>query len=298
VGYSTDPIRIQPRLLPRRWGRANAPSWCADAERPSGPIGEIWIAHPNNMTSSGAHLGALVAATPQAMLGDLGRAPPSLRLVITAEPSDPIASEAPVSVWRMLESPLDGAVSLYEGAASAPRQIRCRRGDMLRVSDAARLVFSGGMTALEARANFLPSNHPAARRAQRLFPARERKHRTTWLRDPAMSVELWTLPEVSFLEPDGETCHVLLALTPGVCIDGIPLSRGDALFLPAEGRRVPVTGRGAQVAVAYPDLVPTNIWTHGHAPKPAALAVDPALLERARVNAIASYGQPPLRAVA
>jgi hypothetical protein len=111
-----------------------------------------------------------------------------------------------------------------------------------------------------------------------------------------MSVEVWTLPEVSFLEPDGETCHVLMALAPGAAIDGEVLSRGDAVFLPANGRRAVLTGKGAQLIVAYPDLIPTQIWKHGHAPKPAALAVDPALLEQ--VNSLATMHHPALRPAA
>ena len=70
------------------------------------------------------------------------------------------------------------------------------------------------MTALEVRANFAPNNQPSAQRAQRLLAVSEKKHRDALLRDPAMSVELWTLPDLSFLEPDGETCHVIVALTP------------------------------------------------------------------------------------
>ena len=99
-----------------------------------------------------------------------------------------------------------------------------------------------------------------------------------------MSVELWTLPKLSYLEPDGETCHVLMALTPGVAIDGHALSRGEAIFLPAEGRRVAMTGEGAQLVVAYPDLVPTEIWKRPRPPRPAALALDPATAMRTPTN--------------
>jgi hypothetical protein len=144
----------------------------------------------------------------------------------------------------------------------------------------ASFVVPSGVTELEARANFTPSNEPDPARAQRLLAASEKRHRAAWLRDPAMSVELWTLPKLSFLEPDGETCHVLMALTPGVMIDGEALSRGDAIFLPAEGRRVSMTGQGAQVVVAYPDLIPTGIWKHPPPPKPAALALDPTMAMR------------------
>jgi hypothetical protein len=286
MNYSTDPIRLCPRLLPRRWGRERAPAWCADAERPKAPVGEIWLAHPYNTTSRGNHFGVLLTENPQVMLGELGRAPPTLRLVVTDEPSDPLQSGAPVALWRVLESPIDAGLELYGHEAAAPKQMRCRRGDLLRVSDGAQLVLPAGVTALEVRANFSPNNQPHSERAQRLLAPSEKRHRTTWLRDPALSVEAWTLPDLSWLEPDGETCHVLTALTPGVAIEGEALSRGDAVFLPAEGRRVTLTGKGAQVVVAYPDLVPTQIWKHVHAPKPAALALDPVVLEQPRLNVV------------
>jgi hypothetical protein len=275
--FSTDPIRLRPRLLPRRWGRKEVHSWCEGAPRPPAPVGEIWIAHAHNTTADGAHLGARIAEAPQRMLGELGRAPPTFRLITTAEPSDPITADGPLGLWRILEAPLDAKMNIYDAVNAPPRAVRCRRGDLLRAVAGARLVFPSEVTALEARANFTPSNAPNAVRAQRLLAASEKRHRAAWLRDPAMSVELWTLPKLSFLQPDGETCHVLMALTPGVMIEGEALNRGDAIFLPAEGRRVTMTGRGAQVLVAYPDLIPTEIWKHPHPPKPAALALDPAM---------------------
>jgi hypothetical protein len=226
------------------------------------------------------------------MLGELGRAPPTFRLIATDEPSDPIIAEGPLGLWRILEAPLDAKVNVYDTEGAAPRAVRCRRGDLLRVGPGARLVFPSGVTALEARANFAPANAPNAARAQRLLAASEKRHRAAWLRDPAMSVELWTLPKLSFLEPDGETCHVLMALAPGVRIDGQILNRGDAIFLPAEGRRVSMTGQGAQVVVAYPDLVPTEIWKHSPPPRPAALALDPAMAMRTPTNLEASMALP------
>jgi hypothetical protein len=278
--FSADPIRLLPRLLPRRWGRKEIPAWCQAAPRPPAPIGEIWVAHAHNTTGDGAHFGARLAEAPQSMLGELGRAPPTFRLITTAEPSDPIVAEGPLGLWRILEAPLDAKVNTYDPDGAAPRTVRSRRGDLLRAGAGARLVFPSGVTALEVRANFTPSNAPNAARARRLLAASEKRHRSAWLRDPAMSVELWTLPKLSFIEPDGETCHVLMALTPGVMIDGEALNRGDAIFLPAEGRRVSMTGQGAQVVVAYPDLIPTEIWKHPHPPKPAALALDPTLAMR------------------
>jgi hypothetical protein len=280
---SIDPIRITPRLLPRRWGRAGAPSWCANALRPEAPVGEIWIAHAHNMTDRGEHFGVLLRADPKAMLGELGRAPPNLRVVITDEPSDPIHVDAPLGVWGLLESPLDGMLTLARGEER--QTLRCRRGDLVRVADAGQIIWGPGITALEARAAFSPRNGSSDRPVRKLLAAREAGQRAVWLRDPALSVEAWTLPELSYLEPDGETCHVVMALTPGVSIDGAPLSRGEAVFLPAEGRPVTVTGRGGQVVVAYPDLVPTSIWKRPQPPKPAALAIDPALVRNRHIDA-------------
>jgi hypothetical protein len=291
--FSANPIRLHPRLLPRRWGREEIPAWCEGALRPTAPIGEIWIAHAHNTTSDGAHFGARLAEAPQSMLGELGRAPPTFRLITTAEPSDPIIADGPLGLWRILEAPLDAKVNIYEAEPAAPRAVRCRRGDLLRVGAGARLIFPSGVTALEARANFAPSNAPNPARAQRLLAASEKRHRAAWLRDPAMSVELWTLPKLSFLEPDGETCHVLMALTPGVTIDGRALNRGDAIFLPAEGRRVRMTGEGAQVVVAYPDLIPTEIWKHPEPPRPSALALDPTTVMRTPTNLEATMGLRP-----
>jgi hypothetical protein len=291
VDASADTVRIHPRFLPRRWGRERAPAWCAGSPRPPGPIGEIWIAHPFNTTRNGEHLGALIAHNPRPLLGELGRAPPTLRLVITDEPSEPIASEGPVTLWRMLECPLDAAINVYERNDPLGREVQRRRGELLRINDRAHLVFPAGATALEVRATFSPTNQPSPVRAHSVPAVSEKRHRLVWLRDPALSVELWTLPELSFVEPDGETCHLLVALTPGIAIDGEPLSRGDALFLPADGKRATLTGRGAQLAVAYPDLLPTQIWKHPLAPKPAAMALDPALAACARLNVVAGEQQ-------
>jgi len=90
---------------------------------------------------------------------------------------------------------------------------------------------------------------------------------------------------------------VLAALTPGVSVDGQMLARGEAIFLPAEGRRVTLSGRGAQVVVAYPDLVPTEIWKHPHPPTPAARALDLAEMKRMPVN-VEAYAASALRVAA
>jgi hypothetical protein len=178
-------------------------------------------------------------------------------------------------MWRILESPLDARCIITDAAGA--RELRCRRGDLLRVAGARNLSFGAGVTALEVQAAFSPHNGRAEETARKLLAARERDTRAAWLRDSAMSVEVWTLPAMSYLEPDGETCHVLMALTPGVAVDGAPLSRGDAVFIPAEGRSVTLTGGGAQLVAAYPDLVPTRIWKTPRPPKPAASALHLAL---------------------
>lgn len=284
--FSQDPIHISPRMLPRRWGRAAAPAWCATAPRPDAPIGEIWLAHPNNVAEPGRHIGALVADAPAAMLGELGRAPPSVRLVLTDEPSDAVRAEGQPSLWSMLESPLDNVITAKEVDDLAPRRIRARRGDLIRTEPGAVLHFGAGLTALEVRSNFSPTNSANPLRVQRIARPADRVDRATWLRDPALSVEAWTLPELSVLEPDGETCHVFVALSPGAYVDGRALNRGDAFLLPAEGRRVMLAGRGAQIMAAYPDLAPTSIWKRLRPPSPAAMAIDPALSQRFHVSAL------------
>ncbi|HWA21662.1 MAG TPA: hypothetical protein VG735_04615 [Caulobacterales bacterium] len=280
MSFTADPLRIKPRMLPRIWGRENLAAWCDGAQRPPGAIGEIWLSHPNNTTAEGEHFGALMARAPQTVLGELGRAPPTLRLVLTSEPSHPIVSERPVALWSIMESPLDSMVTIEDRQRASIRHARCRRGDLFRVSEHAGLIFGGGVTALEVRASFVANNQGSTHAAQRLAGVSGKKERIAWLRDATMSVEVWTLPELSFLEPDGETCHVMMALSPGVSVDGQNLSRGECIFLPAEGRRLGLSGRGAQVLVAYPDLAPTKIWERSP-------PLDPARAARAHYGAVA-----------
>jgi hypothetical protein len=151
--------------------------------------------------------------------------------------------------------------------------MRCKAGDLFRVSDQVRLNFSRGVIAVEAQASFEPRNRvekrPPIMRLKRETP----QPRATLLRDPAMSVEIWRLPQHSRLEPDGETCHALMALTPGVIIDGRELVRGEAVFIPACARSIQLFGRGSEVLVAYPDVVPTAIWRVAPEPDPAAAAL-------------------------
>lgn len=272
-----DPIFVTPRLLPRSWGRADLGDWCAGAPRPPAPVGEIWPMHAGNVTAYDEHLGALLMRDPQAMLGDLGRAPPSLRLVLAGGAESRIASDAPVALWRVLESEADARL-VVDGAdrRGRARRLRCRPGDLYRASDHAQLGFEGNVTALEARVGFAPSNAPVAPAFLPLLAPKPRGERATWMRDAALSVELWRVAGESRLVPDGETCHVLLALSPGASIDGRALGKGEAVLLPAEGRAAILSGAGAQLLVAYPDLVPTSIWRNGPEPdRPAAARLQP-----------------------
>jgi hypothetical protein len=265
-------------MLPRRWGREELSDWCLGVPRPPAPVGEIWSSHGANPANDAQPLDAMVRDDPSRMLGDLGRAPPSVRLILTGEPTDPIEHDGRLALWRVLESPIDAALT-----AATPngriRRIRGRRGDIVRVDDQVSLCFDAGVAAIEVRPSFNPDNGaPRANPVRRVLASRERSERQTWLRDAALSVELWTLPESSTIHPDGETCHVLTALTPGVCIDGRTLARGQSVFVPAQASAAVLTGRGAQLMVSYPDLVPTNIWRHTPHPDPVHMAMSQAAL--------------------
>lgn len=282
-----DPIFITPRMLPRSWGKSDLDEWCAGAPRPPIAVGEIWTAHAHNMTDTGVHFGARLNAAPRDILGDLGRAPPSLRLITTGAEVSPVLCDGPLALWRILDA-RPGAViesKSLDAMRKPARAWTCAAGDMFRASDRAWLKFSSDVLALEARANFQPRNEPDdAEPFLRVEPpANPDATRAALLRDAALSVELWRLPEHSRLEPDGETCHVLMALTPGVSLDGRTLARGEAVFMPANGRRVHLAGRDGELLVAYPDIVPTSIWRHAPDPDPTAAALSRAAAERTNV---------------
>jgi len=270
--HSLEPIFITRRMLPRRWGRTDLGAWCAEALKPAMAVGEVWVLHPGNVTADGAHFGAHLSETPQEMLGELGRAPPSLRLVATSALTDPLFADTGVTYWRVLEAdPRATIEASIDGRMG--RRLRCKPGDAFRVSEDAGVKFSAGVVALEARAGFLPRNR-AEKKPPLMRVEREPKQaRATLMRDFALSVERWRLPAASRLEPNGETCHVLMALTPGVAVDNKPLGKGEAVFIPACGRRVDVFGAGAEVLAAYPDMVPTSIWRHAPEPDPSAAAL-------------------------
>jgi hypothetical protein len=274
-------------MLPRRWGRADLGEWCANAPKPRWPVGEVWTVHAGNVSEDGRHLGEHLSEAPQDMLGDLGRAPPALRLVFADAETDPIVCESNVAMWRILEAP-PGA--LCESGAGAGRRnlLRCRPGDAFRVSEGGRLKFRRGVAALEARSSFAPHNQRGDKAPIVRLPGDHKQARATLLRDAALSVELWRLPEQSRLEPDGETCHVLMALSDGVTLDGRALGKGEAVFIPACARWLELFGRsGAQALVSYPDVVPTAIWRCAPEPDPAAAA-----LARAAAGAPSAPAEP------
>jgi hypothetical protein len=254
-----DPIFVTPRMLPRRWGRADIGEWCAEAPKPRAQIGEVWTFHPGNVTDGGVHFGRYLNSAPQDMLGHLGRCPPALRLVFTDAETDPLFSDAGVALWRILEAGL-GASCAAGGAPRGTARLRCQAGDVFRVSDEGWLNFSPGVVALEARASFRPRNEVAPEPPVMRLSRDVWQTRTTLLRDTAMSVEVWRLSEQSRLEPDGATCHVLMSLSPGITLDGRALRKGEAALIPACGRRVQLCGSGAELLVAYPDVVATSIW--------------------------------------
>jgi hypothetical protein len=122
-----DPIFVTPRMLPRRWGRADLGDWRPDAPKPPVPIGEVWTFHPGNVTDGGVHFGRYLSSAPQDMLGHLGRCPPTLRFVFTDAESDPLFSEAGVALWRILETGF-GALCRAGGAPGGDVQrLRCER---------------------------------------------------------------------------------------------------------------------------------------------------------------------------
>jgi hypothetical protein len=141
----------------------------------------------------------------------------------------------------------------------------------MRAFEGAPVTLAGGSVALEVSAAFQPLNEVHQPQVIRQPPV-TRRARATLFRDPALSVEAWLLPEWSRIVPDGETCHVITALTPGVTVDGRRLQPGTSVFVPAWGRPLDLTSAqgGGKLLVAYPDRTPTAIWRHSPGPDPAA----------------------------
>jgi hypothetical protein len=262
-----EPLIVLPRMLPRHWARADVAPWCRMSPRPEARIGEIWSCDSANRGNESEHLAALIRANPDTMLGDLGRAPPSVRLVLADGVTDNF--ETRLSFWTIL-SAAPGANATIRDAHGKIERLVCDEDDVLRVEDGA-IQFEGEVTAIELRPNFLPRNEPPGATCSQLSPEHSRSGRETLLRDSALSTEIWTLPPHSWIYPDGETCHVLTALTDGARIDGVLLDQGQSVAVPACGRKAHLSGVGAKLLVTYPDIVPTTIWRH-RPTDPAAIA--------------------------
>jgi hypothetical protein len=254
-----DPIFVKPRFVERDWGRSDIGEWGPTGD---GQIGETWLHDAANATAEGP-LGRKLAAHSQGMLGDLGRAPPKVRMVFPGRAMS-IRSTGPVSLWLLLEP---GSASLADKEA-----VFHRPGERIRAFEGAAVTLAGGSVALEISSTFLPVNDGAGRPLAIRLPPVSTRARATLFRDASLSVESWLLPEWSRIVPDGETCHVLTAMTPGVMVDGRRLSPGHAVFIPAWGRALDIAAAsaGAKVAVAYPDVRPTSVWRHTPGPGPTA----------------------------
>lgn len=245
-----DPIYVTPRVVQRDWGRDDLGEWRRLARKMNGPVGEILLSD----VAAGVSTGTPVQAwDSQSMLGDLGRAPPRVRLVFPGRDVT-LPSTAPVSFWTLLEtgSPLH------------------RVGERTRAYEGAEVNLPAGSVALELSASFMPTNQPSDGPSHISLPPVSRRVRATLAREDSLSVEMWALPPCSQLTPDGETCHVLVPLTRGIVLDDRPLKPGEAVLLPAWGRAVMLSAEhaAAKVVVAYPDRTPTSIWRHVPGPDP------------------------------
>lgn len=252
-----DPIFVMPRSVLCEWGRDDLGAWSPLARKAQAPVGEIWLQHAANATDAGV-LGRQLSANGRAMFGDVGRAPPRLRLVFPGRGVE-IPSTAPLSVWTMLEP----------GCQTGP--LKRRRGERVRAYEGAVVRLPAGSVALEVSSAFQPRNEFADEPSLSHLPPVSKRTRATLMREDALSVEKWTLPERSWLSPDGETCHVIMALASGIALDGRQLRMGETAFIPAHGRAVDLTASqcGAKIVVAYPDGTPTSIWRHTPGPDPA-----------------------------
>lgn len=272
------PILVAPRAMSREWDQRDLGAWSRLAPPSNGPVGEIWLQTRVDDLSSRTPRQA-PAFDGLTMLGDLGRAPPRIRLVFPGRDVT-LPSTAPVSFWTLLE----------------PGSPQRRTGERIRAYEGAAVQLPGGCVALEVWATFLPRNEAADTSSLIRLPPVTRRTRATLAREDALSVEMWTLPPSSQLTPDGETCHLLVALTRGIRVDGRLLRLGEALFLPARGRTA-ILGAdhsAARILIAYPDHTPTGIWRRipgpdpmpGFAPRPqpsAPIAVAASLLNAPEV---------------
>lgn len=257
---AVDPIFVAPRLVQRDWGRTDIGGWLGT--RPAEPVAEAWVIDSANATDAGP-FGRRIARLPGGVLGDLGRAPPRLRMVFPGRDTT-IKSTSPLSFWTILEP---GVASL-----ARPHGLFHRTGERLRAYEGAEIALAEGAVAVEVSASFLGTNEADTGPHLVRLPPVSTRMRATLFRDSCLSVETWSLPEWSRIVPDGETCHVMMALDPGIAVDGRPLKPGEAVLAPACGRPLDlVTERqNARILVAYPDQTPTTVWRHTPGPDPAA----------------------------
>lgn len=256
-----DPIFVSPRFVEHEWGRDDIGEWAKLAPHRPACVAEVWIHDAANLTDHGL-LGRRLAANSAGMLGDIGRAPPRLRLVFPGRYTE-VASTAPVSFWTLLEPGFEDGRSINTGLH--------RPGERVRAYEGAAIALPPQSVALEVSSAFQPANAPIAEGPSRVhLPPVSRRARATLTREDSLSVEMWSLPEWSRLVPDGETCHVVTALSEGVLLDGRRLFPGQSVFIPAFGRPVDLLAqsRASKILVAYPDQTPTAIWRHTPGPDP------------------------------
>lgn len=258
-----DPMFVAPRLVPREWGRTDRGEWLGRCSAPRDALtGEAWVLDPAGRTDAGP-VGQCIARQAGGMLGDLGRAPPKIRLVFPGETAE-VPSTSPVSFWTILDA---GIASPREAAGTAHRA-----GERIRAYEGAAVRLAAGSVALEVSSSFQPTNDADPSPQIIRLPPVSTRTRATLFREPGLSVEVWLLPEWSRIVPDGETCHSLVALTPGIQVDGRTLRPGEAVLVPAWGRPFDIVAanRGAKLLVAYPDRTPTAVWRRTPSPDPAA----------------------------
>jgi hypothetical protein len=256
-----DPIFLTPRPIARDWGLADPGIW-SSTTADGHAVGEIWALAPDTQTDEGRSLGDVIREAPQPMLGDAGRAPPKLRMVL-AGADVKVVPTAPTSLWCIIERRRNATrLDKTQGPLGVPP------GDNQIPAAPALIELTGGMIAVEACSVFEPTNLPVSVAPLVELPSVSASMRSTLMRRPALSVEAWRLPDESRIEPDGETCHVLFALSRGVLIDGRELRPGQAVFVPAQGRTFALSGAGGRLLTAYPDRTPTQIWRHLPGPDP------------------------------
>ncbi len=257
-----DPIFVTPRLVRRDWGRTDLGDWVRKCRDSYQSAAEAWLLDAANATDAGP-LGRRIARQTAGVIGDLGRAPPKIRLVFPGCQTS-IKSTSPVSFWTVLEP----GVSAIPGGDGAVH----RTGERIRAYEGAEVTLADGCVALEVSTAFQPTNDvDGGPQIIRLPPVSSRV-RATLVREAGLSVETWTLPEWSRIVPDGETCHALVALGHGVKVDGHVLTPGETVLAPACGRPLDIAAlqKGAKLLVAYPDNKPTAIWRHTPGPDPTA----------------------------